>query len=162
MLPASMKRIRSKALEKMCWRRFSHYNSMGAICCHGNQSSDPIWVKTYWSLSPTLMMLLIKFHFNWPTGCRDIHVWKCERTDGRTHGRRLDRYTISSPLSLRLRWANNALILNSLKTVPPQYKNVYLIELKLLSFYAQAICNHGPQALGNSGDFDFSSSQSLL
>ena len=26
---------------------FSHYNSMGAICCHGNQSSDPIWIKTY-------------------------------------------------------------------------------------------------------------------
>ena len=22
-------------------RDFPHYNSMGAICCHGNQSSDP-------------------------------------------------------------------------------------------------------------------------
>ena len=22
--------------------RFFHYNPMGAICCHGNQSSDPI------------------------------------------------------------------------------------------------------------------------
>ena len=25
---------------------FSHYNSMGAICCHGNQSSDQTWPKT--------------------------------------------------------------------------------------------------------------------
>ena len=25
---------------------FTHYNPMGAICCHGNQSSDPIWPKT--------------------------------------------------------------------------------------------------------------------
>ena len=110
-LPASMKRIRSKAIEKTWWRRFSHlYNSMGAICCHGNQRSDPIWIKTYWSLSPTPMMLHIKFHSNRPTGCRDIRVWKCEQTHSRTHartdGRRLDWYTISSPL----RWANKQLI----------------------------------------------------
>ena len=27
------------------WRhRFPHYKSMGAFCCHGNQSSDPIWL----------------------------------------------------------------------------------------------------------------------
>ena len=25
---------------------FPHYNPMGAICCHGNQSSDPIRPKT--------------------------------------------------------------------------------------------------------------------
>ena len=25
---------------------FSHCKSMGAICCHGNQSSDPTWPKT--------------------------------------------------------------------------------------------------------------------
>ena len=25
---------------------FPHYNPMGDICCHGNQSSDPIWPKT--------------------------------------------------------------------------------------------------------------------
>ena len=25
---------------------FPHYNSMGAICCHGNQSPDPTWLKT--------------------------------------------------------------------------------------------------------------------
>ena len=25
---------------------FSHYNPMGAICYHGNQSSNPTWSKT--------------------------------------------------------------------------------------------------------------------
>ena len=108
-LPASMKRIRSKTYEKTWWHRFSHYNSMGAICCNGNQSSDLIWIKTYWSLSPTPMMLQIKFHSNRPHGCGDIHVWKYEWTDAPTHawtdGRRLDWYTLSWPLSLRLRWA---------------------------------------------------------
>ena len=104
-LPASMKRVRSKAFEKTWWRRFSNYNSMGAICCHGNQNSDPFWSKTYWSLSPTPLILQIKFHSNQPTGCRDIHVWKCERMDARTHRHRLDQSTISSPMSLWLRWA---------------------------------------------------------
>ena len=82
---------------------------MGAICCHGNQSFDPIWSKTSCSLSPIPMMLLIKFHCDRPTGCRDIHVWNCGRQrttedDRRTpdHG-----YTKSSPSSLRLRWAKN-------------------------------------------------------
>ena len=45
-LPASMKTIRSnmKALE---WtQHFPNYNPMGAICCHGNQSSNPTWSKT--------------------------------------------------------------------------------------------------------------------
>ena len=58
---------------------------MGAICCHGNQSFDSIWSKTSYSLSPIPMMLLIKFHRDRPTGCRDIHVWNCGRRtpDGR-------------------------------------------------------------------------------
>ena len=45
-LLASMKKIRSKmkALERS--HHLPHYNIMGAICCHGHQSSDPIWPKT--------------------------------------------------------------------------------------------------------------------
>ena len=32
---------------KLEWSQgVSHYNHMGAICCHGNQSSNPIWPKT--------------------------------------------------------------------------------------------------------------------
>ena len=41
-LPASMKKIGWKTAEKKLQHRFSHYNPMGAFCCHGNQSSGPI------------------------------------------------------------------------------------------------------------------------
>ena len=73
-LPASTKRIGSKATEKRWRHRFPHYKSMGSFCCHGNQSFDPICPKTLCSLSPTPVMLLIKFDQDWPTGFRDIQV----------------------------------------------------------------------------------------
>ena len=57
---------------------FPHYKSMGAFCCHGNQSFDPICPKTLCSLSLASMMLHIKFDQDWPTGFRDIQVQKCE------------------------------------------------------------------------------------
>ena len=45
-LPASMKKIRSK-MKALEWSQHCpHYNPMGAIRCHGHQSSDPIWPKT--------------------------------------------------------------------------------------------------------------------
>ena len=41
LLPASMKKIRSK-MKALEWsQHFPHYNPMGAIRCHGHQSSDP-------------------------------------------------------------------------------------------------------------------------
>ena len=41
--PASMKKIRSK-MKALEWsQHFPHYYPMGAIHCHGYQSSDPIW-----------------------------------------------------------------------------------------------------------------------
>ena len=56
---------------------------MWAFCWNGNQSFDPICRKTLCSLSPTPVMLYIKFDQDWPTGFRDIQVWKCGwRTDG--------------------------------------------------------------------------------
>ena len=76
-LPASIKRIKSKTTEKRWRHHFPHYKSMGAFCCHGNQSFDPICLKTLCSLSPTPVMLHIKFDQDWPTGFRDIQVWKC-------------------------------------------------------------------------------------
>ena len=45
-LPASMKKIRSKMKALEWTQHFPHYNPIGAICCHGNQSSDPTWSKT--------------------------------------------------------------------------------------------------------------------
>ena len=56
-LPASMKKIRSKMKALECSQHFLHYNPMGAIRCHGHQSSDPIWPKTLCSLSPNPMMV---------------------------------------------------------------------------------------------------------
>ena len=41
-----MKKIQSK-MKLLEWpQHFPHYNSMRAICCHGNQSSDATWPKT--------------------------------------------------------------------------------------------------------------------
>ena len=45
-LPASMKKIRSKMKALEWTQHFLHYNPMGAICCHGNQSTNPTWSKT--------------------------------------------------------------------------------------------------------------------
>ena len=45
-LPASMKKIGLKMKALACSQHFPHYNPMGAIRCHGHQSSDPIWPKT--------------------------------------------------------------------------------------------------------------------
>ena len=39
-LPASMKKIRSKMKALEWTQHFPHYNPMGAIRCHGHQSSD--------------------------------------------------------------------------------------------------------------------------
>ena len=69
-LPASIKKIRSKMKALEWTQHFPHLNPMGAIRCHGHQSSDPIWSI----LSPYPMMLLIKFGYDWTTGCRDIEV----------------------------------------------------------------------------------------
>ena len=45
-LPASMKKIQSKMRALGCSQHFPYYIPMGAIGCHGHQSSDPIWSKT--------------------------------------------------------------------------------------------------------------------
>ena len=58
-LPARIKKIQSK-MKKLEWSQgFPHYNPMGAICCHGNQCSDPIRPKTLCSQSPTPIMFQI-------------------------------------------------------------------------------------------------------
>ena len=46
LLPARIKKNKSKMKELEWSQDFPHYNPMGAICCHGNQSSDPILPKT--------------------------------------------------------------------------------------------------------------------
>ena len=46
LLPARIKKNQSKKKQLEWSQGFPHYNPMGAICCHGNQSSNPIWPKT--------------------------------------------------------------------------------------------------------------------
>ena len=77
-LPASIKRTGSKTNKKRRRHHFPYYKSTGAFCCHGNQSFDPICPKTLCSLSPTPMMLHIKFDQDKLTGFRGIQVQKCE------------------------------------------------------------------------------------
>ena len=67
-----MKKIQSK-MKLLEWpQHFPHYNSMGAICCYGNQSSDTICLKTYGRQSPTPMLLHVKADCNRPASLRDI------------------------------------------------------------------------------------------
>ena len=45
LLPASIKN--QPKMKELEWSQgFPHYNPMGAICCHGDHSSNPIWSKT--------------------------------------------------------------------------------------------------------------------
>ena len=76
LVTASIKRIGLNATEKRWRHHFPHYNSMGAFCCHGHQSYDPICLKTLCCLFPPPLMLHIKFDQDWPTGLRDIQVRK--------------------------------------------------------------------------------------
>ena len=46
LLPANIKKNELKMKELEWSQGFPDYNPMGAICCHGNQSSNPIWSKT--------------------------------------------------------------------------------------------------------------------
>ena len=74
LLSARKKKIRSK-MKALEWSQdFPHYNPMGAICCHGNQSSDPIWPKTNFSVSLIPMVLHLKFDCDRPSGCGNIHI----------------------------------------------------------------------------------------
>ena len=78
LLPASIKRIRSKSTKKSRRHYFPHYKSIGAFCCHGHQSFYPVCLKTLCSLSPPPVMQHINFDQDWPTGLRDIQVRKCK------------------------------------------------------------------------------------
>ena len=49
-------------------QHFLHTKSMGVVCCHSNQGSNSICLKTLCRQCPTIMMLLIKFDCNRPTG----------------------------------------------------------------------------------------------
>ena len=78
-LPASMKKIQAKMKALEWTQHFPHYNPMGAICCHGNQSSNPTWSKAECNQSPTSMMLQMV-----TIGPLVVEIFKFENVYGRT------------------------------------------------------------------------------
>ena len=78
LITCKYKKDRIKNNQEKVETSFSHYKSMGAFCCHGNQSFDPICPKTLCSLPPNPMMLHMKFDQDRPTGFRDFQVQKCK------------------------------------------------------------------------------------
>ena len=85
-----MKWIQSK-MRLLEWpQHFPHYNSMGTICCHGNQSSDPICLKTYGRQSLTPMLLQQNLT---AIGQLVSEIFKIESVDARTDGRTEDGST---------------------------------------------------------------------
>ena len=75
----------------LLWSQHFPHNPMRAICYHGNQSSNPIWLKPYQSFCSTRMMLQMKFDCHWSSGLRYIHIRKCEHKDEIMHARTPER-----------------------------------------------------------------------
>ena len=89
-----------KALE---WtQHFPHYNPMGAIRCHGNQSSDPTWSKTKCNQSPTPMIKLVMI------GPLVAEIFEFENVYGRTNGRTNDARTPDRPVYYKLTFEPSA------------------------------------------------------
>ena len=105
-LPASMKKIRSKMKALEWTQHFPHYKPYGSYLLpwkpefqsylvqnlmqsipHPNDASDKICIRLA----------------HWLRRYLSLKMFTDGRTDALTDGRRIDRYTISSPLSLRLR-----------------------------------------------------------
>ena len=90
---------------------FSHYKSMGIFLDANSVVSGSIWSKFelipdfMHVLSPTPVMLHLKFDQDWPTDFRGIKVWKCGRW--RMDGRWTIGILQAHLVSLRLRWAKN-------------------------------------------------------
>ena len=106
---------------------------LGVFTIYGHGGHFGRVTRTIWTIfrSRVLRSLHTKFELNWPSGFRGEDVWKCWRTDrrwmdGRTDGRWSHGYTISLPMSLQLRWANNKF--SFLKEGLPSWKqHVHLV-----------------------------------
>ena len=104
LLTARMKLIRKKLKPLQWWENFSHVKSMGAICCHGNQSTKPICLKTLCSLSHYLIMVSQEIWSRSPHFFQrytSLKVWTTTDDDG--------PYILIPHWSRRLRWAKNAI-----------------------------------------------------
>ena len=81
------KQQKNKRPEKRWRHPFPHYESMGAFCCHGDQSFDPICPKNIMQPFPHAngaSLKILSRLANWPQKYSSLKVW----TDGRL-GRRI-------------------------------------------------------------------------
>ena len=92
---------------KIATFHFSHYKSRETVNCHSSQSSYPIGTKTQLFVPPSYRCYMWNKERMGFTAAEEKSF---ENIDGRTNGRRMPAYTISSPMSIWLRWANNFFI----------------------------------------------------
>ena len=101
------------------WFQRRYLNSFTIYRLWGHLSHVTITIYINFD-KPIIRSLHMKFEFNWPSGFRGEDVWKCWRTpDGRTDGRRSHWYTISSAMSLGLKWAKKSVTRVSTSFVGP-------------------------------------------
>ena len=74
LLPVRFKMMESKMKALECSQHFPHYNPMGSICCHEDQSSDPNRPKNLMHPYPLPNDASDKIWLLQPAGCGDIHV----------------------------------------------------------------------------------------
>ena len=82
---------------------FSHYKSVTTISCHSNQSSYPIGTKTILFVPPAYRCYICNMARVGSMASEEMPFENLD--DGRTttDGRPMLAYTISSPMSIRLR-----------------------------------------------------------
>ena len=112
LITCKYKRTRTKTTEKRWRHGFPHYKSMGAFCCHGNQSFHPICPNILCSLSPTPVMLQIKIWSsltNWFQRYSGLNVWMTDDDDmtTTTDWQRTIGILEAHLVSHRLKWAKN-------------------------------------------------------
>ena len=92
LLPARIKNIQWKMEELECSQDFAHYKPMGAICCHGNQSSNP-------NTNPNAANPPPQWCFIWNLimiGQLVSEIFMSESLNAPTDGRLLESHPISS------------------------------------------------------------------
>ena len=98
-LPASIKRIGSKATKKKWRHHFPHYKSMGAFCCHGHQfwSNLPQNILQHFPTPSDATHKIWSRLANWLQRYSNLKVWTTTDDDGRRRTTSDHRYTISWP-----------------------------------------------------------------
>ena len=87
LLSASTKKMRSKMKTLECLQPFLHYNPMGAIRCHGNQSSYSPWLKNLMQPFPHPNDASDKIWLrsaHWPQRYSCLKMWTHRLTDRHT------------------------------------------------------------------------------